>query len=113
MAFWSQYAAGNAGTITNNKNEKTIKTLTNKAGGINGGISNAEDIYFKVAFKPVPSIGIMQKTVDNKGEIKNIEIKGRFDTCVVPRVLPIVESMAAIVIADHLLRFNAYSNIKK
>lgn len=98
---------------TNNKNnEIKIKTLTNHSGGIVGGISNAEDIYFKVSFKPIPSIGIEQNTIDKHGNTKKIELKGHFDICAVPRVLPVVESMAAIVIADHLLRFNTYINIK-
>ena len=84
-------------------NEK-VSTKTNFSGGIQGGLSNGEEIYFKVAFKPVATILTNQSSV-NKDK-KNIEIKakGRHDPCVVPRAVPIVESMAAVVILDHLLR---------
>ncbi|MFA8450147.1 MAG: chorismate synthase [Bacteroidales bacterium] len=77
---------------------------TNFSGGIQGGISNGADIYCKVAFKPVATIMQDQKTVDSKGKEINLQPKGRHDVCVVPRAVPIVESMAALVIADHLLR---------
>ena len=81
---------------------KTI-TKTNFSGGVQGGISNGMNIVFRVAFKPVASIGLSQKTVNNKGEETNIKIEGRHDPCVVPRAVPIVEAMAALVIADHFL----------
>lgn len=83
---------------------KKIKTLTNNSGGIQGGISNGEDIYFRVLFKPTSSIGIKQETLDINKKKKEIEIKGRHDVCIVPRAIPIVEAMAAFTIADHLLR---------
>lgn len=90
-------------------NEKgSIHTLTNNSGGVQGGISNGEDIFFNVAFKPVATIMQMQKSVNAKGEDVNLEAKGRHDPCVLPRAVPIVESMAALVLADHLLRMNAY-----
>ncbi|HRD40756.1 MAG TPA: chorismate synthase, partial [Bacteroidia bacterium] len=90
-------------------NEKgAIHTTTNNSGGVQGGISNGEDIYFKVAFKPVATIMQMQKSVNVKGEEVNLEAKGRHDPCVLPRAVPIVESMAALVLADHFLRMNAY-----
>jgi len=90
-------------------NEKgAIHTTTNNSGGVQGGISNGEDIYFKVAFKPVATIMQMQKSVNVKGEEVNLEAKGRHDPCVLPRAVPIVESMAALVLADHVLRMNAY-----
>jgi len=81
-----------------------IGTITNFSGGIQGGISNGETIYFKVAFKPVATIISSQKSVNIRGE--NIEMKagGRHDPCVVPRAVPIVEAMTALVIVDHLLR---------
>lgn len=81
---------------------KTV-TTTNFSGGVQGGISNGMNIVFRVAFKPVASIGKSQKTVNNKGEETNIKIEGRHDPCVVPRAVPIVEAMSALVIADHFL----------
>ncbi len=81
-----------------------ITTQTNHSGGIQGGISNGEDIVFKVAFKPVATIMKEQNTVDESGNTAVIKGKGRHDPCVVPRAVPIVESMAAIVLADFVLR---------
>lgn len=81
-----------------------VKTTTNFSGGIQGGISNGMDIYFNVAFKPVATIMQSQKTVDEKGKETEIKGKGRHDPCVVPRAVPIVEAMAALVLADHYLR---------
>jgi chorismate synthase len=83
-----------------------VKTITNNSGGIQGGISNGEEIYFRVAFKPVASINTRQKSIDNKGDIVNVEVNGRHDVCVVPRAVPIVESMAAMVILDFYLMQN-------
>lgn len=85
-----------------------ISTVTNNSGGILGGISNGAAIYFKVAFKPVATVMKMQKSVNVKGEEINLEAKGRHDPCVLPRAVPIVESMAALVIADHFLRNKIY-----
>lgn len=82
----------------------TVATKTNYSGGVQGGISNGMDIDFNVAFKPVATLMSDQQTIDNKGNTVNIEGKGRHDVCVVPRAVPIVEAMAALVIADHLLR---------
>lgn len=81
-----------------------VTTKTNNSGGIQGGISNGEDIYFNVAFKPVATIMQSQESLDKDGNKVVVEGKGRHDPCVVPRAVPIVESMAALVIADHLLR---------
>lgn len=83
---------------------KGVSTLTNKSGGIQGGISNGEDIYFRVAFKPVATIMKKQKTVDSEGKTTEIMGKGRHDPCVLPRAVPIVEAMTAITLVDHLLR---------
>lgn len=80
-----------------------IKTKTNHSGGVQGGISNGEDIYFRVAFKPVATIMSNQDTVNDKGEEVTVSGKGRHDPCVVPRAVPIVEAMAALVIADFYL----------
>ncbi len=82
---------------------KKIITKTNHSGGIQGGISNGMDIYFKVAFKPVATILQKQESVNKQGEKIMVEGKGRHDPCVLPRAVPIVEAMAALVIADHLL----------
>ena len=81
-----------------------IKTKTNHSGGIQGGISNGEDIYFNVAFKPVATIMQDQQSVDKEGNEVIVSGKGRHDPCVVPRAVPIVEAMAALVLADFLLR---------
>ena len=83
-------------------------TKTNLSGGIQGGISNGMDIYFRVAFKPVATIMQMQETIDNQGNIVEMTGKGRHDPCVVPRAVPIVEAMAAIVLADFYLLNKTY-----
>ncbi|MCT4622246.1 MAG: chorismate synthase [Schleiferiaceae bacterium] len=79
-------------------------TKTNHSGGIQGGISNGEEIIFRVAFKPVATIGKKQETINKKGEAVELEAKGRHDPCVVPRAVPIVEAMTALVLADFKLR---------
>lgn len=83
-------------------------TKTNLSGGIQGGISNGMDIYFKVAFKPVATLLQKQEVLSNKGEIIEQQGKGRHDPCVVPRAVPIVEAMAALVIADYFLLNKIY-----
>ena len=80
-----------------------VSTLTNNSGGIQGGISNGEDIYFRVAFKPVATILRDIQTLDKSGAEVILKAKGRHDPCVLPRAVPIVEAMAAIVILDHYL----------
>ncbi|HNQ61989.1 MAG TPA: chorismate synthase [Bacteroidia bacterium] len=80
-----------------------ITTNTNNSGGIQGGISNGMDIYFRVAFKPVSTIMKEQVTVDSDGDTIKLTSAGRHDPCVVPRAVPIVEAMAALVLADHYL----------
>lgn len=89
---------------------KNVKTRTNNSGGVQGGISNGEDIFFNVAFKPVATIMQKQKTINKNLEEVEIDGKGRHDPCVLPRATVIVECMAAMVIADHLLR-NRTTNI--
>jgi len=89
------------------KEGDTVKTTTNHSGGVQGGISNGMDIYFNVAFKPVATIIQSQNSVNEAGEIVEVTGKGRHDPCVVPRAVPIVEAMAALTLADHLLRNNA------
>jgi chorismate synthase len=85
------------------KEGDVVKTATNHSGGIQGGISNGEDIYFRVAFKPVATIMQDQTSINEAGESVIVSGKGRHDPCVVPRAVPIVEAMAALVIADYLL----------
>ncbi|WP_207422895.1 chorismate synthase [Desertivirga brevis] len=89
-------------------NGKPVSTLTNFSGGIQGGIANGMDITFRVAFKPVATIMHNQNTVNKEGDAAEIKGKGRHDPCVVPRAVAIVEAMAALTIADHYLRQNAY-----
>lgn len=81
-----------------------VHTRTNHSGGIQGGISNGEDIYFRVAFKPVATIMTDQSSVDAEGKTVTVSGKGRHDPCVVPRAVPIVEAMAALVLVDFYLR---------
>lgn len=92
------------------ENDKVV-TKTNFSGGIQGGISNGMDITFKVAFKAVATIMRDQNTLNQAGEETTISGKGRHDPCVVPRAVIIVEAMAALVIADQLLKQRAYTNI--
>lgn len=87
--------------------EGTVRTRTNHSGGIQGGISNGQDIYFNVAFKPVATILQPQQTINDAGEEITLQGKGRHDPCVLPRAVPIVDAMAALVLADFLLRQRA------
>ena len=84
-------------------NNGHIETKTNYSGGIQGGISNGEEIYFRVAFKAAPTILMDQQTVDIDGNNKILKAKGRHDPCVVPRAVPVVEAMAAMTVFDYLL----------
>jgi chorismate synthase len=84
--------------------DNKVQTNTNFSGGVQGGISNGMDIYFRVAFKPVATIMHDQESIDKFGNATLVSGKGRHDPCVLPRAVPIVEAMAALVIADHLLR---------
>ena len=84
-------------------------TKTNLSGGTQGGISNGMDIYFRVAFKPVATIMQKQQTIDKDGNIVEMQGKGRHDPCVVPRAIPIVEAMAALVLADYYLLNKIYN----
>jgi chorismate synthase len=86
------------------KKGEHLGTKTNYSGGVQGGISNGEPIIFRVAFKPPATISLPQKTVDFEGNDTVLEAKGRHDPCVVPRAVPIVESMAALVVADLTLQ---------
>jgi chorismate synthase len=108
-----EYGSGFAGTTMKGSDHNdafvidqtgAISTLTNRSGGLLGGISNGQPIYFRVAFKPVATIAIEQKTVDKQGNSVALKTHGRHDPCVVPRAVPIVEAMAALTLADHWLR---------
>ena len=85
----------------------TVRTTTNHSGGVQGGISNGENIFFRVAFKPTSTIARAQKTVTAAGEETTLAARGRHDPCVLPRAVPIVEAMAALVLCDHALRQRA------
>ncbi|MBO6606525.1 chorismate synthase [Psychroserpens sp.] len=109
-----EYGSGFAGskmtgTEHNDMFNQDGSTKTNMSGGIQGGISNGMDIYFKVAFKPVATVIQKQDALDNSGNIVEMQGKGRHDPCVVPRAIPIVEAMAALVIVDFYLLHKMYS----
>jgi chorismate synthase len=89
----------------------TIKTKTNNSGGTLGGISNGETIHFRVVFKPVSTISKKQSTVSSAKTAVEFEAHGRHDPCVLPRAVPIVDAMSALVIMDHYLRNKAISNV--
>ena len=91
------------GSEHNDKFNEDGSTQTNLSGGVQGGISNGEDIYFRVAFKPVATTLQKQDTINSKGETVEMQGKGRHDPCVVPRAVPIVEAMAALVLTDYTL----------
>jgi chorismate synthase len=88
-----------------------IRTTTNRSGGIQGGISNGENIIIRVAFKPTATIGKEQKTVTRTGEETTLAAKGRHDPCVLPRAVPMVEAMMALVLCDHLLRYQGQCTV--
>jgi chorismate synthase len=87
-----------------------VRTSTNKSGGVQGGISNGEEIYFRVAFKPTATIAREQSTVTASHEQTKLAARGRHDPCVLPRAVPMVEAMAALVLCDHALRQRAISS---
>ena len=91
--------------------EGNIRTVTNRSGGIQGGISNGENIVIRVAFKPTATIRKEQNTVTKTGEAGVLAAKGRHDPCVLPRAVPMVESMVALVLCDHLLRFQGQCKV--
>jgi chorismate synthase len=84
-----------------------VRTATNRSGGVQGGISNGEEIVFRVAFKPVATIAQAQQTVSVSGEAAELRARGRHDPCVLPRAVPMVEAMTRLVLVDHLLRQRA------
>ncbi len=112
-----EYGSGFAGTDLKGSEHNdlfigegdNIVTKTNKSGGIQGGISNGMDVYFNIAFKPVATIMKDQQSVDRVGNEATVTGKGRHDPCVLPRAVPIVEAMSALVIVDHYLRNKKYT----
>jgi chorismate synthase len=88
-----------------------VHTATNRSGGVQGGITNGEEIAFRVAFKPTATLLREQQTVDSKGDVALLTAKGRHDPCVLPRAVPIVESMAALVLVDHAMRQKAQNGL--
>lgn len=107
-------SAGESGSNINDEfiseirnGETVIRTKTNYSGGIQGGIANGEDIYFSVAFKPVPTLMKAQSTINSGGVPVTLKPRGRHDVCVIPRVIPVVEAMAAMVLADQVLLNNS------
>lgn len=91
------------GSVHNDSFNEDGSTQTNRSGGVQGGISNGMDIYFNIAFKPVATTLQKQNTINSSGEAVEMQGKGRHDPCVVPRAVPIVEAMAALVLADYVL----------
>jgi chorismate synthase len=91
--------------------EGAVHTATNRSGGVQGGISNGEEIVFRVAFKPTATILQPQKTVDVRGAETQLAARGRHDPCVLPRAVPIVEAMTALVLVDHWLRHAAQNQV--
>jgi len=95
------------------KQSNRVRTATNNSGGVQGGISNGEEIVFRVAFKPTATILQSQKTVDVRGEETELQARGRHDPCVLPRAVVIVEAMAALVLVDHWMRQQAQNQTFK
>jgi chorismate synthase len=89
-----------------------VRTSTNYSGGVQGGISNGEEIYFRVAFKPTATIALQQNTVTTGRQKTKLSARGRHDPCVLPRAVPMIEAMAALVLCDHALRQRAISSGK-
>lgn len=91
--------------------EGQVRTTTNQSGGVQGGITNGEEVYFRVAFKPTATILQPQKTVDLQGENAELIGRGRHDPCVLPRAVPIVEAMANLVVLDHWMRNHSQNRV--
>jgi chorismate synthase len=115
-----EIGSGFAGTLLTGKSHNDefytddtgrLRTVTNRSGGVQGGISNGENIVLRVAFKPTATIGQAQRTVDQSGAETILAAKGRHDPCVLPRAVPMVEAMVALVLCDHLLRHQAQCTV--
>ena len=114
-----EIGSGFAGTLLSGRehndefymDDSRVRTRTNRSGGVQGGISNGEDIVFRVAFKPTATVLIEQKTVTNDGQDTTLSARGRHDPCVLPRAVPMVEAMAHLVMVDHFLRQRAQMGV--
>ncbi len=105
--FAGTYLTGSVHNDPFRVEDDRVRTRTNNSGGVQGGISNGEDIVCRIAFKPTATINKQQETVSRSGESVKLSAKGRHDPCVLPRAVPMVEAMAALVLVDHLLRLRA------
>ena len=113
--LWRRFGSGFDGVLLSGKEHNDlfrakrgqVYTTTNRSGGVQGGISNGESIHFRVAFKPTATVLVEQDTVDINHKNTTLKARGRHDPCVLPRAVPIVESMTALVLIDHALRHHA------
>ncbi len=105
--FKGTYLKGSEHNDLFEEREGKVRTKSNRSGGVQGGISNGEELYFRIAFKPTATVLQMQKTVNEKGENTELMGRGRHDPCVLPRAVPIVEAMTALVLIDHKMRHHA------
>ncbi|MEM7231112.1 MAG: chorismate synthase [Planctomycetota bacterium] len=110
--FEGTYLTGSAHNDAFESADGRVRTATNRSGGVQGGISNGEDIVLRIAFKPTATIFHDQQTVTKEGGEAVLRAKGRHDPCVLPRAVPIVESMGALVVLDHLLRQRAQESLR-
>jgi len=113
MGFESVHLTGSQHNDAFEMREDRVRTATNRSGGIQGGISNGEDILLRVAFKPTATINAPQQTVTRDGESAELRAKGRHDPCVLPRAVPMVEAMVNLVLADHLLRAVSHRELER
>jgi chorismate synthase len=105
--FNGTYLRGSEHNDLFEEREGKVRTQSNRSGGVQGGISNGEELYFRIAFKPTATVLQMQKTVNEKGENTELMGRGRHDPCVLPRAVPIVEAMTALVLIDHKMKHHA------
>jgi len=105
--FNGTYLKGSEHNDLFEEREGKVRTQSNRSGGVQGGISNGEELYFRIAFKPTATVLQMQKTVNEKGENTELMGRGRHDPCVLPRAVPIVEAMTALVLIDHKMKHHA------
>ena len=105
--FKGTYLKGSEHNDLFEEREGKVRTKSNRSGGVQGGISNGEELYFRIAFKPTATVLQMQKTVNEEGENTELMGRGRHDPCVLPRAVPIVEAMTALVLIDHKMRHHA------